>query len=414
MDAEQEGAFDTDHFGFGWLDSCDQSEVHHRTIHHVEPSCWCTTKSASTVPEGLEVNAIMDVPDGGGQLLDWREWEAAQKEDDIFLVVRNWVIQGQRDVVQANRTPTELMSLWKQFNLLRVEDGVLQRRWNYTSTGEDRWLILVPGDKRELVMNRCHAELCGHAGVENTVLCLRKWYYWPGLESDVKEFVAACVNCGSNKQPRAYGRAPMAKMMFHKFNDCIIIDHIVPQARGTTPRGNSAILTIADAWSNYLVAVPVGSQSSDENRRTILEKWIYRLGWPREIICDNHRGFRGAAFRRFFELHGVKLTYGTTYKAASTARAEMNNKRANTVLRATLHQTSPHNWDLHLGKVSFVLNSLKNRRTGYTANRLVYGRELNVPEILMLDRDRSSRIGSRISRLKFIEALKNCGKSPDE
>ena len=65
----------------------------------------------------------------------------------------------------------------------------------------------------------------------------------------------------------------------------------------------------------------------------------------------------------------------------------MNNKRTNTVLRATLHQTSPHNWDLHLGKVSFVLNSLKNRRTGYTANRLVYGRELNVPEILMLDRD---------------------------
>lgn len=387
-DTELEGAFDTDHFGFEWLDSCDQSEVHHRTIHHVEPSCWCPTRSASTVPEVLEVNAITEVPEGGGQLLDWREWETAQKEDDIFLVVRNWVIQGSRDVVQANRTPTELMSLWKQFNLLRVEDGVLQRRWNYTSTGEDRWLILVPEHRRELVMNRCHAELCGHAGVDNTMLCLRKWYYWPGMESDVKEFVAACINCGANKQPRAYGRAPMAKMMFHQFNDAIILDHIVPTSRSKTSRGNSAILTISDAWSNYVIAVPVGSQTSDENRKTVLESWIYRMGWPHEIICDNHRGFRGAPFRRFFELHGVKLTYGTAYKAASTARAEMNNKRTNTVLRATLHQTSPHNWDLHLAKVSFVLNCLKNRRTGYTANRLVYGRELNVPEILILDRDK--------------------------
>eukprot|EP00116_Pleurobrachia_bachei_P000279 sb/3460541/ len=389
LDTVMGGVEETDGFGLNWLFSCDQGQVQFRPIHHVEPSCWCSTNTASTRIEHMEVDAIREVAEGTIEpLMSWREWENAQKEDDLLRVVRTWVNQGRRDVLQANRAPSELESLWKQFNLLRVEDGVLQRKWANISTGEDRWLILVPLDQRESVMNRGHG-MCGHAGVSSTLQGLRRWYYWPGMEGDVKSFVGACVNCGANKQPIAYGRAAMARVMFHNFNDAIVIDHIVPSAGGRTPRGHTAILTISDAWSNFVVAVPVKSQTSDENRERILENWVYRMGWPREIICDNHGGFRGAAFRRFFELHGVKITYGTAYNAASTARAESNNKRTNMVLRATLHESSPHNWDLHLSKVSFVLNSLKNRRTGFTANRLVYGQELNIPEILMLERDGS-------------------------
>jgi len=73
--------------------------------------CICEEK---VIPEEiLEVAAIhnlgIDHPAGKS----WPEWEAAQESDDILKIVRTWVKEGSSF----------------EFSLLRIEDGVLQRRW---------------------------------------------------------------------------------------------------------------------------------------------------------------------------------------------------------------------------------------------------------------------------------------------
>ena len=40
-------------------------------------------------------------------------------------------------------------------------------------------------------------------------------------------------------------------------------------------------------------------------------------------------------------------------------------------------------WDLHLQQIAGALRSSVNRSTGYTANRLMLGREINLPAHLM-------------------------------
>ena len=186
------------------------------------------------------------------------------------------------------------------------------------------------------------------------------------------------------KQPRAYLKAPLKHVFFHHFNDCIVVDHIVPHSEKRTPRGYRYMLTITDSWSNYVVAVPVRSQTAKENISAIMNNWVYKHGMCREIIVDNHPGFTSKFFSEVWSYFDCKKTHGTSYKSSSTARAEKSNKRINQALRACLPKGKEHHWDEYLGKVTFALNCLKNRRTGYSSHKMVYGRELNIPLSLIV------------------------------
>ena len=204
------------------------------------------------------------------------------------------------------------------------------------------------------------------------------------MEDEFRMYVKACTKCNAMKQPRAYLKAPMKRVFFHHFNDCIVVDHIVPAAERRPPRGFRYILTITDAWSNFVVAVPVRTQTAKENIAAIMNNWVYKHGVCREIIVDNHPGFTSNFFAEVWSHFECKKTHGTSYKSASTSRAENSNKRINQALRACLPLSKEHHWDEYLGKVTFALNCLKNRRTGYSANRMVYGRELNIPLTLLV------------------------------
>ena len=175
-----------------------------------------------------------------------------------------------------------------------------------------------------------------------------------------------------------------------------MIDHIVPSS---SRNGNTAILTITDAWSNFVVAVAVKTQTSVESREAIVTRWCGTFGIPREIVADNHQGFRGVAFTAFFEQWGVKITFGTPYTAKSTARAEASNKRINAVMRALLADREPGEWDSQLQNACFILNNIKSSRTGYAPYRLVFGTDANIPETLLLNEQAAK---ARLSTTKDI------------
>ena len=310
-----------------------------------------------------------------------------QNKDPILRVVKQWVEDGARGTIQVNRVPDKLITYWTQFSLLKVdESGLLKRKWVSRKEKNSRELIVIPDSCEEEIMKLFHDNITNcHPGINTCVEKCREYFYWPKMEQDFKMYIKACIRCGEMKQPKAYLKAPLKHLFFHHFNDAIVIDHIVPTANQRTPRGYRYILTISDAWSNYLVAVPVRSQTAKENVAAIMKNWILKFGMCRELIVDNHPGFRAEFFREVWEHFECKKTHGTSYKASSTARAENNNKRTNRALRACIPRGREHCWDIYLDKSTFALNCLKNRRTGYSAHKMVFGREVNVPLNLMLD-----------------------------
>ncbi|KAL5265293.1 hypothetical protein ACHWQZ_G006134 [Mnemiopsis leidyi] len=309
-----------------------------------------------------------------------------QEKDPIISVVKKWVTEGDRGKVQTNRVPRKLLTYWTQFNLLKLDDGLLKRKWIRKKEQDCKDLIVVPESCEEEIMKLFHDNITNcHPGINTCVTKCREYFYWPKMEEDFRMYIKACVRCGEMKQPRAYLKAPLKHLFFHHFNDAIVVDHIVPSANQRTPRGFRYILTITDAWSNYLVTVPVRSQTAKENIAAIMKYWVLKFGLCREIIVDNHPGFTAGFFEEVWKAFECKKTHGTSYKSASTARAENNNKRVNQALRACLPHGKEHCWDVYLDKVTFALNCLKNRRTGFSAHKMVFGREVNLPLNLVLD-----------------------------
>ncbi|KAK3548980.1 hypothetical protein QTP70_024803, partial [Hemibagrus guttatus] len=89
---------------------------------------------------------------GALSVVDAPEWRAQQKQDGDLRTVQYWLEAPQRpgwgDIAGYSLITKEL---WSKFDILQLSDGVLQRAWKESATGEARWQVLVPKALRELV-----------------------------------------------------------------------------------------------------------------------------------------------------------------------------------------------------------------------------------------------------------------------
>ena len=316
------------------------------------------------------------------------ELQKAQESDDIIREVRNWVQECRKPrAVQANRTPVELLSYWRQFDLLKIENGLLMRKWvDAKDATRTRFLVAVPEPLHETFMKLSHnTKMTAHPGVKASLDTCRRHFYWPKMHEDFKLYVAACIKCGCMKPPSAYREAPMRHIIFHAFNDGVVIDHIVPELMGKTPRGYRYILTITDSWSNYIVAIPTKTQKAEENIRLIIHHWALVFGMPLELLADNAPGFKAKFFKTILAAFDCKTTFGQPYRSRTTGRAEKSNARLNSALRACIPDNKYRNWDLYVNFATFALNGLRNSHTQYSANFLVFGKELNTPLSVLVE-----------------------------
>ena len=363
--------------------------------------CWIPEapefeRSYEADQESTFVSAISD-SDEPDLIPDRATIRKEQDANQILKIVKEWVKKGEKPKIQANRTPPELISYWKQFSLLKIEDGLLMRKWvSKKDIEQGRDLIVIPESLIETMMKLYHSNIMScHPGVQISVEKCRRKFYWTKMADEFGEFISACEICSATKQPRSYLRAPLKHILFHQFNDAVIIDHIVPEQTQKTPRGFRYILTITDAWSNYLVAIPVRTQTAKENIQHIVRRWTLIFGIPREIIVDNHKSFHAEFFNEVLKYFDCKVTHGTAYKSRSTGRAEKSNKRVNQALRACLPAGKERDWDIYLGYAVYALNSLKNRSSGYSSNRLVFGKEINTPITLLVDSNEDDEFETR-------------------
>ena len=318
----------------------------------------------------------------------------AQEKDPILCEVKKWITAGQKPKkIQALRTPPDLIRYWRRFNLITLRDDLLVKKWikHNKETKEieiERYVYLTPDSIQEQIMALGHNTLITiHPGVEESVRQCQKHYYWPKMREDLELYVAACTTCGKAKPPRAYLKAALKHVVVHDFNDAISIDHVVPERDGKTKRGHRYILSITDVFTGYLVAVPCKTKESEETIRLINHHWCSNKGYPLEILADNDGSFTSKFYNAVLKAFNIKSTHGTAYKCSTTSKAERSNRRINNALRITLTDKQLTDWDLYLRWVCFALNSLKSRHTGYSPNKLLYGRELRTPLTIMIDNE---------------------------
>lgn len=70
--------------------------------------------------------------------------------------------------------------------------------------------MVVKSDEIPLVLQRFHDDkYAAHLGAKKTAARVQENYFWPGLERDVRRYVANCSVCAANKGIDRPSKPPM-------------------------------------------------------------------------------------------------------------------------------------------------------------------------------------------------------------
>ena len=160
-----------------------------------------------------EINSMGESPCHDAKQLNpsCMQVKSASTEKEL-AIVRSWVQENKRpgfNVISSEGYA--LKSLLNQFSCLELHDNLLvQRQENVDKDNVVIYQVIVPRKARRSILYACHdMKTSGHLGVSKTVSKIKQKFYWPGLQSDVRSYIAGCETCSKRKGPIPRKRAPM-------------------------------------------------------------------------------------------------------------------------------------------------------------------------------------------------------------
>ncbi|GFU68699.1 retrovirus-related Pol polyprotein from transposon 297 [Trichonephila clavipes] len=213
-------------------------------------------------------------------------------------------------------------------------------------------LIVVPEGLRDPIKSLCHEGTSAHLGITKSKDKLNRYFYWPNCYRDMEQFVKTCDQCQRAGKPNDKKKAPLKLVpviqeVFTKLN----IDACGPLP--ITSKGNRYLITAICMSSKFPEAIPVSDISSVSVTDALLNIFS-RMGFP------------------------VK------YNVTRSNPVERFHRTLKRLLRV-LCLDAGSEWDKHLPSILLALRTVSHESTGYTPSELVYGKNLQTPETLVME-----------------------------
>ncbi|GFW20283.1 retrovirus-related Pol polyprotein from transposon 297 [Trichonephila clavipes] len=160
--------------------------------------------------------------------------------------------------------------------------------------------------------------------------------------------------------------------------------------------------------SKFPEAIPVSDISSVSVTDALLNIFS-RMGFPREMQCDQGTSFTSALTTEFFERFGILVRHSSVYHPQSNP-VERFHRTLKRLLRV-LCLDAGSEWDKHLPSILLALRTVSHESTGYTPSELVYGKNLRTPETLVMEHwMEPEEEGDLVTEymFKLINRLKRC------
>ncbi|KAI3374462.1 hypothetical protein L3Q82_006280 [Scortum barcoo] len=149
--------------------------------------------------------------------------------------------------------------------------------------------LYVPDAVRAEVLHWCHStKMTCHPGVNRTLSLVKRLFWWPTAEKDVRDYVLACSICARGKSthtPPAGLLRPLpipGQPWSHIALD--FVTGLPPSANNTT-----TILTIVDRFSKAAHFIALPKLPSVRETADLLTSHVVRLhGIPLDVVSDRH------------------------------------------------------------------------------------------------------------------------------
>ena len=167
--------------------------------------------------------------------------------------------------------------------------------------------IVVPFPARKMVLRELHS---AYSGLTKSILTAQQLYYWPGMRSDIKSFVDACVPCQQAQPSLARQKLLPPTPPSDAIQPMRTVSLDLFAAAGHD------WVAMVDRYSGYAWTAKLSNMSM---RQVLshLESWFTEFGWPLVIRSDNGPQFR-SEFGFFCRAHGI------THELSSPCNPESN------------------------------------------------------------------------------------------
>ena len=127
---------------------------------------------------------------------------ALQTADPDIAIAARWLMTSvpPRGVPALQSVSPTLLALWQHSARLRLVDGLLYRIYDTPQDPINQ--LVVPTAARSDVMKALHNDASSaHLGITKTLDKARRRYYWPGMSSDIENWIRACPICQARQGP---------------------------------------------------------------------------------------------------------------------------------------------------------------------------------------------------------------------
>ena len=216
-----------------------------------------------------------------------------------------------RDVARKLHKDKELQKIFIK------EKGVLYRLW--TEDGRTFKCILVPEVLQDSMIILAH-DYSGHNGSRRTYNCLKRQYYWPGIQKQIFRHCKKCKECvlqnqGQPEKCFGHSDSPDLPMEF------ICMDLVGPIHQPSS-RLNKYVLTVIDMLTGFTIAVPIKNKNAETICEAYHDKVYCIFGRSSRMLMDNGSEFKNKEMHKVCDTLGLKHIFSPVYTPQSNGCLE--------------------------------------------------------------------------------------------
>jgi len=247
----------------------------------------------------------------------------------------------------------------------------------------DKLQRCVPSSDRKSLMKSYHcSSLAAHRGYQQTLELITRYFYWPRMCRDIKNFVKTCIICLRTKAPVL--ATPYVTTQGGARFSTWASDFIGPLREYS---GYKYILTFRCLATGWIEAFAVTNTSTEVFAKKFYTEIISRYGCPKEFITDLGTTFISASFKYIMKRFGVKLHFSSSGNSRGNAILERSHRDINaailaSLLNAGLEKSADKNWPLQLSSALFAIRNNIPSNSSFSPAMLALGQQLRFPEEL--------------------------------
>lgn len=180
--------------------------------------------------------------------------------------------------------------------------------WFSKSHSPAHWCILIPEAMKSILVEAEH-ERMGHLGVLKTLLHLKRFYCWRGMQRDVKRYVLHCDLCQRVKHMQKSMEGEYLPVKSERPGDLATVDFYGPLPRSTG--GVQYIFVIMDAFSKLVKLYSVKKATARIVVRKVIENYVKNVGKPERILSDNGSQFTARLWKEELRKQNIKIVYSS-------------------------------------------------------------------------------------------------------